>query len=117
MFGVYKDSILSSIEYTYTVSPLFSLPNTESYPVSASSIELNILILETLKKKELSPDKLRKRALKREKEIAKRELKKFVERLAEELDGVTRIEADALVIEGSGAGEIRIELGGDDGKA
>ena len=54
---------------------------------------------------------------KREKEIAKRELKEFVERLAEELGGVTRIEDGALVIEGSGAGEIRIELGGDDGKA
>lgn len=51
---------------------------------------------------------------KREKEIAKRELKEFVERLAEELGGVTRIEDGALVIEGSGAGEIRIELGGVD---
>lgn len=44
----------------------------------------------------------------------KRELEKFVERLAEELDGVTRIEDDALVIDGSGTREIRIELGGVD---
>ena len=48
----------------------------------------------------------------REKEIAKRELKEFVERLAKEFDGVTRIEGDALVIDGSTAGKIRIELGG-----
>lgn len=54
---------------------------------------------------------------KREKEIAKRELKEFVKRLAEELDGNVKIEEGALVIEGSGTREIRIELGGDDGKA
>ena len=51
---------------------------------------------------------------KREKEIAKRELKEFVERLAKELGGVTRIEDGALVIEGIGTREIRIELGGVD---
>lgn len=50
----------------------------------------------------------------REKEIAKRELKKFVERLAEELEGDAKFKGVALVIEGSGAREIRIELGGVD---
>ena len=50
----------------------------------------------------------------REKEIAKRELKKFVERLAEELDGGMKIEDGALVIEGSGAGEIKFKLEGTD---
>ena len=54
---------------------------------------------------------------KREKEIAKRELKEFVERLAKVLEGDARIEDGALVIKGSGAGQIRFELGGDDGKA
>ena len=49
---------------------------------------------------------------KREKEIAKRELKKFVERLAEELEGNAKFKGDALVIDGSTAGKIRIELGG-----
>lgn len=50
----------------------------------------------------------------REKEIAKRELRNFVERLAEELDGGMKIEDGALVIEGSGAGEIKFKLGGTD---
>lgn len=54
---------------------------------------------------------------KAEKGNAKRELRRFVKRLAEELDGVARIEDDTLVIDGSGACKIRIELGGDDGKA
>lgn len=52
----------------------------------------------------------------REKELAKRELKRFAERLAEELDGVARIENGACVIDGSGAGKIRIELGGAEQK-
>ena len=50
----------------------------------------------------------------REKEIAKRELKKFVERLAEKLEGDAKFKGVALVIEGSGTREIRIELGGVD---
>ena len=51
---------------------------------------------------------------KREKEIAKRELKAFVERLAKELEGNAKFKGVALVIEGSGTREIRIELGGVD---
>ena len=50
----------------------------------------------------------------REKEIAKRELKEFVERLAKELEGDAKFKGAALVIEGSGTREIRIELGGVD---
>lgn len=49
---------------------------------------------------------------KREKEIAKRELEEFVAQLAKELKGSMKIENGALVIEGSGAGEIKFKLGG-----
>lgn len=51
---------------------------------------------------------------KRENEIVKRELKAFVERLAKELEGDAKFKGVALVIEGSGTREIRIELGGVD---
>ena len=50
----------------------------------------------------------------RGKEIAKRELEEFVERLAQELEGDAKFKDGALVIEGSGTREISIELGGVD---
>lgn len=48
----------------------------------------------------------------RGKEIAKRELEEFVAQLAKELKGSMKIDNGALVIERSGAGEIKFKLGG-----